>query len=161
VPVADDADGSPAGPELIEATPMRARPVRPVGRVVRAPDGRSPALFEWELRAQEWSDEHPHDEFVYVLAGELHVRVGRTTVVAGPGGLVRVPAGTRGHYAAPVHAHLLSVYPPHPGGSGDPRGMLRDLTANVSANGASAEDDALDLEVEEVGAVPRGASPPR
>jgi quercetin dioxygenase-like cupin family protein len=84
-------------------------------------------MFEWELRAQEWSDEHPHDEYVYVLDGEVHVTAGGITVVTGPGGLVRVPAGVRGHYAAPDYAHLLSVYPPQADGTSDPRGALREL----------------------------------
>ena len=92
-------------PELFDATPMRTRPGRPVGRVIVSaePDPAGPAFFEWELRAQEWSDEHQHDEFVYVLDGELHVTVDGTTVVAGPGAVVKVPAGTRGFYAAPVN----------------------------------------------------------
>ncbi len=122
-------DGAGSGPELFAPAPMQPRPGRAVGRVVRAPDGRAPAVFEWELRAQEWSDEHPHDECVYVLDGELHVTADGVTVVAGAGALVRVPAGSRGFYAAPGYARLLSVYPPEADGTADPQGILRDLTA--------------------------------
>ena len=118
-----------SAPELFERAPMRLRPGRPVGRVIVAPerDPAGPAFFEWELRGQEWSDEHPHDEYVFVLEGELHVTVDAATVVATSGALVRVPAGTRGFYAAPVHARILSVYGPRPNDGRDPRGALRAL----------------------------------
>lgn len=118
-----------AGPELYAAEPLGDREGGPVGRVIvppdRDPDG--PAFFEWQLRGQEWSDEHDHDEWVYVLDGELHVEADGVQVVAGPGALVRVPAGSRGTYSAPVFARLLSVYGPRPPHPADPRGVLRDL----------------------------------
>jgi mannose-6-phosphate isomerase-like protein (cupin superfamily) len=107
---------------------MTPRPGRPVGRVVLPHDpdrSDAPALFEWELRGQEWSDAHDHDEYAFVLDGELHVTVDGATVVAGPGALVRVPAGARGHYAAPVHARILSVYGPRSPEPCDPQGSLR------------------------------------
>lgn len=122
-----------AVPELVPPSPVLPRPGRPDGRVVLAPDPAVPerlAFFEWELRGEEWSDEHPHDEFAYVLEGELHVTVDGTTVVAGAGALVRVPAGSRGAYAAPVYARLLSVYGPRPAGEHDARGALRRLPAD-------------------------------
>ena len=121
------------GPELFEPTAVQSRPGRPIGRVIIAADHdpAEPAFFEWELHAQEWSDEHPHDEYAYVLDGELHVTVQGTTVVAAAGALVRVPAGTRGHYAAPVFARILSVYGPRPPGAHDPRGVLRPLDARI------------------------------
>lgn len=118
------------GPELVGAAPLRARPGAPVGRVVLAPgpDPSAPAFYEWRLDAQSWSDEHPHDEYVFVIDGELHVTAAGRTVVAGPGSLVRVPARQRGTYAAPRYARLLSVYGPRPPGPvGDPRGELRPL----------------------------------
>ncbi len=117
------------GPRLIEPAELRARPGRPVGRVIVDPaaDPSRPAFFEWRLDAQEWSDEHPFDEYVYVLDGELHVTVDGITVVTGPGGLVHVPAGHRGAYAAPVHARILSIYGPRPAEVGDPHGILRAL----------------------------------
>ncbi len=69
-----------------------------------------PVFMEWELSGAAWTDRHPHDEFNFVLEGELHVRTGDTVVVARAGDLVRVPAGTEGHYSAPVHARMLAVY---------------------------------------------------
>lgn len=84
-----------------------------------------PAFFEWELRGEEWSDEHPHDEWVYVLDGELVVESGDTSVTCTTGALVRVPAGSRGTYRAPVHARMLSIYGPRPSGPLDAKGVLR------------------------------------
>jgi uncharacterized cupin superfamily protein len=125
-----ESPGAPgAAPELHAPEELRERPGRPTGRVIVAPgrDPSGPAFFEWELRAEEWSDEHPHDEWVYVLDGELHVSSGGSQVVAAPGALVRVPAGGRGTYRAPVYARVLSVYGPRPDGAHDPRGVLRGL----------------------------------
>ena len=75
-----------------------------------------PRFFEWELRGQSWSDEHPHSEFVYVLAGHLQVEAAGVTVECGPGDLVEVPAGSIGIYRAPDHARMLSIYGPNPDG---------------------------------------------
>lgn len=117
------------GPELHAAEPLRERAGRPVGRVIVPPDHDPSGLafFEWQLRAQEWSDEHDHDEWVYVLDGELQVEADGVQVVAGPGALVRVQAGSRGAYRAPGHARVLSVYGPRPSHAADARGALRDL----------------------------------
>lgn len=122
-----------SAPELFEPTGVQPRPGRPVGRIIIAADHdpAEPAFFEWELRGQEWSDEHPHDEYAYVLEGELHVTVDGTTVIAAASALVRVPGGARGHYAAPVFARILSVYGPRPAGPHDPRGLLRALDASI------------------------------
>ncbi len=119
-----------AEPEYLEPGELRARPGLPNGRVIVASDRDigGPAFIEWELHAEEWSDEHPHDEYVYVLEGELHVTVGRSTVVGGVGAMVRVPAGARGAYAAPVHARMLSIYGPRPSTPHDAHGVLRRLT---------------------------------
>lgn len=119
-------------PQLFAPEPIGDREGRPTGRVILPADHdpAGPAFFEWELRAQEWSDEHLHDEWVYVLDGELHVEVGGVVVVGTTGALIRVPAGSRGTYRAPVHAHILSVYGPRAAQSVDPRGVLRDLDAD-------------------------------
>jgi mannose-6-phosphate isomerase-like protein (cupin superfamily) len=116
-------------PELFPPAPLLERSGRPTGRVIVAAEGASmdPAFFEWELCAAEWSDEHPHDEWVFVLDGELVVEAGGTSVTCTPGALVRVPAGERGMYRAPVHARMLSIYGPRPSGPADPRGRLRPL----------------------------------
>lgn len=74
------------------------------------------ALMEWELTAQEWIDEHPHDEFNYVLEGTLMVSCDGETVEVAAGQVVRVPAGSRGRYWAPEHARMLAVYGPNPRG---------------------------------------------
>lgn len=117
------------GPQLFDAEPMRPRTGRATGRVIvpAEHDPSGPAFFEWELRAQEWSDEHPHDEWVYVLEGELHVEADGVEVVGAAGALIRVPSGSRGTYRAPVHARILSIYGPRPPHAADPRGVLRDL----------------------------------
>jgi mannose-6-phosphate isomerase-like protein (cupin superfamily) len=121
--------GTARRPELFEAQPLRRRLRRPVGRVIVPPDRdpAGPAFFEWELRGQEWSDEHLHDEWIYVLDGEMHVEADGVAVVAGPGVLVRVPSGSHGTYRAPRFARVLSVYGPRPAHPGDARGVLRDL----------------------------------
>jgi uncharacterized cupin superfamily protein len=75
-----------------------------------------PVLSEWELRGAHWTDRHEHDELNYVLEGELHVESAGVTVVGHPGDVVRVAAGSTGHYWAPVHARMLAVYGPNPDG---------------------------------------------
>jgi mannose-6-phosphate isomerase-like protein (cupin superfamily) len=52
-----------------------------------------PALFEWELTAESWTDEHPHSEYNFVIEGQLFVECGGVTVEAQTGDVVRVPAG--------------------------------------------------------------------
>ena len=74
-----------------------------------------PAVFEWELRAESWTDEHPHTEYNYVIEGQVFVESGGITVEARPGDLVRVPAGVVGRYWAPTHARLLAIYGPSKG----------------------------------------------
>jgi len=39
-----------------------------------------PALFEWELTAESWTDEHPHSEYNFVIEGQLFVESGGVTV---------------------------------------------------------------------------------
>jgi len=72
---------------------------------------------EWELVSATWSDQHAHDEFNYVLEGELTVECNGRSVVAVAGDLVRVPGGVLGRYTATRYARMLSVYPPDPTGS--------------------------------------------
>ncbi len=123
---ASPPDGTP---QLFAAQPIRERPGRPTGRVIVPADHdpAGPAFFEWELCAQEWSDEHLHDEWVYVLDGVLHVESAGVAVVGTTGALIRVPSGSRGTYRAPVHARILSVYGPRPPHPADASGVLRDL----------------------------------
>jgi ethanolamine utilization protein EutQ (cupin superfamily) len=71
-------------------------------------------MMEWELTAQEWVDEHPYDEFNYVLEGTLMVSCDGETVEVPAGSVVQVPAGSRGRYWAPEHARMLAVYGPNP-----------------------------------------------
>lgn len=75
-----------------------------------------PALFEWELTAESWSDEHPHSEYNFVIEGQLFVESGGVTVEAQAGDVVRVPAGAVGRYWAPTYARLLAIYGPSAGG---------------------------------------------
>ena len=44
-----------------------------------------PALFEWELTAESWTDEHPHSEYNFVIEGQLFVESGGVTVEAHDG----------------------------------------------------------------------------
>jgi mannose-6-phosphate isomerase-like protein (cupin superfamily) len=77
-----------------------------------------PALFEWELTAESWTDEHPHSEYNFVIEGQLFVESGGMTVEARAGDVVRVPAGAVGKYSAPKYARLLAIYGPSKGGAG-------------------------------------------
>jgi mannose-6-phosphate isomerase-like protein (cupin superfamily) len=77
-----------------------------------------PALFEWELRAEAWSDEHPHSEYNFVIEGQLFVESGGETVEAFAGDVVRVPPGTAGRYWSPTYARLLAIYGPSRGEPG-------------------------------------------
>ena len=82
--------------------------------------------MEWELTGEAWSDEHPHDEYNYVLDGVLVVSCDGRTVEAPAGSVVRVPAGTTGHYSAPTHARMLAIYGPNPrGGRSSVHGLTR------------------------------------
>jgi mannose-6-phosphate isomerase-like protein (cupin superfamily) len=74
-----------------------------------------PAIFEWELKAESWTDQHPHCEYNYVIEGQLFVDSGGVTVEALAGDVVRVPAGAVGRYWAPRYARLLAVYGPNGG----------------------------------------------
>jgi len=74
-----------------------------------------PALFEWELRAEAWTDEHPHSEYNFVIEGQLFVESGGVTVEARAGDVVRVPPRAAGRYWSPTYARLLSIYGPSQG----------------------------------------------
>ncbi len=74
-----------------------------------------PAIMEWELKGESWTDWHPHVEYNYVIDGQLFVESGGVTVEARGGDLVRVPAGTVGRYWAPKYARLLAIYGPNRG----------------------------------------------
>jgi len=41
-----------------------------------------PAVFEWELTAESWTDEHPHSEYNFVIEGQLFVESGGVTLEA-------------------------------------------------------------------------------
>jgi mannose-6-phosphate isomerase-like protein (cupin superfamily) len=74
-----------------------------------------PALFEWELRAEAWIDQHPHSEYNFVIEGQLFVESGGVTVEARTGDVVRVPPGAAGRYWSPTYARLLAIYGPSQG----------------------------------------------
>jgi mannose-6-phosphate isomerase-like protein (cupin superfamily) len=76
-----------------------------------------PALFEWELTGESWTDEHPHSEYNFVIEGQLFVESGGVTVEALSGDVVQVPAGAVGRYWAPKYARLLAIYGPSEGGT--------------------------------------------
>jgi mannose-6-phosphate isomerase-like protein (cupin superfamily) len=92
---------------------------KPLCRVILPPargGWSEPAMFEWELTAESWTDEHPHTEYNFVIEGQLFVESGGVTVVARAGDVFRVPAGSAGRYWAPKYARLLAVYGPSQGG---------------------------------------------
>jgi quercetin dioxygenase-like cupin family protein len=89
------------------------------------------AMMEWELTAQEWVDEHPHDELNYVLAGTLFVTCDGDTVEVRQGSVVRVPAGSVGTYRAPEHARMLAIYGPNPDGAPSTRHGLRSIAGRA------------------------------
>ncbi|MEU6222868.1 cupin domain-containing protein [Streptomyces sp. NPDC047042] len=106
-------------PQRYPAGPLVHREGRPSGHAFVPPgEGRRPgvALMEWELRGESWTDEHPHDEFNYVLEGHLFVACDGVTVEAVTGDVVRVPAGSIGRYWAPEYARMVAVYAPNPDG---------------------------------------------
>jgi ethanolamine utilization protein EutQ (cupin superfamily) len=74
-----------------------------------------PAIFEWELTGESWTDRHPHSEYNFVIEGELFVESGGVTVEARAGDVVRTPAGSVGKYWAPNYARLIAIYGPSKG----------------------------------------------
>lgn len=74
-----------------------------------------PVIYEWELRAETWTDWHPHTEHNFVVEGELFVEAGGTTVELQAGDLVQVPKGSSGRYWAPKYARLIAIYGPNNG----------------------------------------------
>lgn len=75
-----------------------------------------PVIMEWELKGEAWTDCHAHDEYAYVLEGQLFVTCDGTVVKASPGELVRVPGNMLGRYWAPEYARMLGIYAPNPSG---------------------------------------------
>jgi len=75
------------------------------------------AMGEWELSAQGFGDCHPHDEVTYLLEGLLEIDCDGQRVTAGPGDVVRVPAGHPAYYYAPKYARMLFIYGPNPNGA--------------------------------------------
>lgn len=75
-----------------------------------------PVVMEWELTGVQWVDEHPHDEFNFILEGQLHVESDGELVVAHVGDFVRVVAHSRGRYFAHGHARMLAIYDHNPDG---------------------------------------------
>jgi mannose-6-phosphate isomerase-like protein (cupin superfamily) len=91
---------------------------RPKCRVIMPPvpgGWTEPAVFEWELIEESWTDEHPHTEYNFVIEGQLFVESGGVTVEAQTGDLVRVPPGVIGTYSAPKYARMVAIYGPSQG----------------------------------------------
>ena len=121
--------------ELVSGGPLAgAGTDAPVGRTLFPPDSRdttSMAVMEWELTSAEWTDRHPHDEFNYVLEGELQVESEGHTIIARTGDLVRVLGGSLGRYAAPNYARMLAIYGPNPTAADSDGFSFRLLTTKV------------------------------
>lgn len=75
-----------------------------------------PPVGIWELREAEYGDCHPHDEINVVLEGTLIVECDGESIEAGPGDLVRFPAGHAAYYRAARYARMVFVYGPNPDG---------------------------------------------
>jgi mannose-6-phosphate isomerase-like protein (cupin superfamily) len=74
-------------------------------------------LGEWELRdGAGFGDCHPHEELNFVLEGLLVVECDGERVEAGPGDVVRVPAGHPAYYSAPTYARMVFIYGANPDG---------------------------------------------
>jgi monoamine oxidase len=69
-----------------------------------------PPIAEWSLEGVGWADTHPHDEYVFVLEGELHIESDGTTVVLAKGDAAKVAAGRTAKYFAPEYARMVGVY---------------------------------------------------
>ncbi len=102
--------------------PAELYPVQPLDHcreIVPAPAAGWPQLSmgEWELHAgEEHGDQHAHDEVNFVLEGLLVVECDGSTVQAGPGDVIRVPAGRPALYSAPTYARMVYAYGPNPQG---------------------------------------------
>ncbi|HEY7858924.1 MAG TPA: cupin domain-containing protein [Candidatus Nanopelagicales bacterium] len=126
---ADDGSGQlgprvwPAAELAVDGTGMRSRWI-----IAPTADGWADmVLSEWELQRSGWTDQHPHDETNFVIAGELHIECDGHEVVLGPGDCARVPAGSVGRYWAPDFARMLAVYGPNPTGIATEYGETFDL----------------------------------
>lgn len=75
-----------------------------------------PVIVEWELTAEAWTDRHEHDEYAYVIEGQLFVESNGVTVEVNKGDMVCVPAGATGRYWAPTYARMLGIYSANPTG---------------------------------------------
>ena len=74
-------------------------------------------LGEWQLRdGAGFGDCHPHEELNVVLDGLLVVECDGARVEAGPGDVVRVPAGRPAYYSAPSFARMIFIYGANPAG---------------------------------------------
>jgi hypothetical protein len=72
------------GPIKFSRTALRGHD-KPKCRVIIPPaqgGWSEPALYEWELTAESWTDEHPHSEYNFVIEGQLFVEAGGVTVEA-------------------------------------------------------------------------------
>ena len=107
-----------SAPKKFSRTDLSENGNKPKCRVIVPPvkgGWSEPRLFEWELTAESWADQHPHSEYNFVIEGQLFVESGGVVVEAHAGDVVRVPAGAAGRYWAPKYARLLSIYGPSNG----------------------------------------------
>jgi mannose-6-phosphate isomerase-like protein (cupin superfamily) len=94
-----------------------------------------PALGEWILEDSTIVDRHPYDELNYVLEGELRVRAAGESVVAGPGEVIRVRAGTAAEYSAAGRARMLYIY------GDNARGLPTEMLAALDPDDAGVSPD--------------------
>jgi quercetin dioxygenase-like cupin family protein len=52
---------------------------------------------------------HPHEQIVYIIAGEIDFHVGGEVVRLGPGGVLRVPPNTMHHGEVVGHEPVLNL----------------------------------------------------
>jgi monoamine oxidase len=75
-----------------------------------------PPIAIWELEAAGWTDTHPHDEYVLVIEGALHIECDGVSSVIGVGDGAKVKAGRTARYFAPTYARMVGVYGSNPHG---------------------------------------------
>jgi len=97
-----------------------------------------PVLFEWELTAESWTDQHPHTEYNFVIEGQLFIESDGVTIEAQSGRCSASSSPGSGPVLAPTYARLLAIYGPS---NGEPsRRLGYERLNNPEAGGTRSRD---------------------